>query len=99
MVYLYIIYSPSADKYFVGHSESPTESLTQHNSDTTNKYTGKFNDWKLMAAFEAGKTNADALELEKFINRQKNIKLVLKLIDPSFIPADKLASLVRVSVA
>lgn len=99
MIYLYILHSQTADKYFVGHSENANESLQQHNANTDNKYTGKFSDWKLMAVFEAGKTNDEALELEKFINRQKNIKLVLKLIDPTFIPADKLASLVRVSVA
>jgi putative endonuclease len=96
MVYLYILHSTTADKYFVGHSENPWDSLAQHNSSTDNKYTGKFSDWKLMAVFEAGNTKAEALELEKFINRQKNIKLVLKLIDPTFIPADKLAQLVRV---
>lgn len=96
MFYLYILYSETAQKYFVSHSEHPTESIQQHNTNADNKYTGKFQDWKMMALFEVGKNKTDALEMEKFINRQKNIKLVLKLIDPAFLPTDKLASLVRV---
>lgn len=98
MFYLYIIHSASANKYYVGHSENPNDSLSLHNMDATHKYTGKFGDWKLISVFEAGKTKEDALDLEKFINRQKNIKLLMKLIDPNFVPADKLASLKRVSL-
>ncbi len=96
MFYLYILHSETANKYFVSHAENHAEALLFHNSDNKHKYTGKFDDWKSVAVFEAGKTKEEALELEKFINRQKNIKLLMKLIDPDFIPADKLASLNRV---
>jgi putative endonuclease len=98
MFYLYILHSATANKHYVGHAENVQEALTYHNTNTEQKYTGKFQDWTLQAVFEAGKEKASALEMEKFINKQKNIKLVLKLIDPAFVPADKLAALVRVAM-
>lgn len=98
MFYLYILHSVTANKYYVGHAENVQEALAYHNTGTEQKYTGKFQDWTLQAAFEAGKEKSGALEMEKFINKQKNIKLVLKLVDPAFVPADKLATLVRVAL-
>lgn len=96
MFYIYILYSESAKRHYIGHSEHPQERLLQHNSNDTDKYTGKFSDWKMMALFECGDSLADAKQIEEFIKKQKNKKLLLKLIDPSFIPADKLSILIRV---
>jgi putative endonuclease len=96
MFYIYILYSESAKRHYIGHSEHPHERLLQHNSNDTDKYTGKFSDWKIMALFECGDNLADVKQLEEFIKKQKSKKLLLKLIDPEFIPADKLAKLVRV---
>jgi len=98
MFYLYILHSSTANKYHVGHSDNYSAALDFHNTNTDHKYTGKFNDWNLISVFEAGPSREGALELEKFINRQKNIKLLMKLIDPAFVPADKLASLVRINL-
>ena len=98
MFYLYILYSDSAKRHYIGHSENPHERLVQHNSNDTDKYTGKFSDWKLMALFECGNSLADAKQMEEFIKKQKSKKLLLKLIDPSFIPADKLSILIRVPI-
>ena len=97
MFYLYILYSDSAKRHYIGHSENPHERLVQHNSNDTDKYTGKFSDWKIMALFECGDSLTEVKQLEEFIKKQKSKKLLLKLIDPEFIPADKLAKLVRVS--
>jgi putative endonuclease len=96
MFYIYILYSESAKRHYIGHSEHPHERLLQHNSNDTDKYTGKFSDWKMMAIFECGSTRSDAVVFENFIKKQKSKKLLLKLIDPAFVPADKLAQLVRV---
>ncbi len=96
MFYIYILYSDSAKRHYIGHSENPYERLVQHNSNDTDKYTGKFSDWKMMTVFECGDNLADVKQLEEFIKKQKSKKLLLKLIDPEFIPADKLAKLVRV---
>lgn len=98
MFFLYILHSETANKYYVGHAENVQEALAYHNTNTEQKYTGKFQDWTIQAIFEVGKEKSTALEMEKFINKQKNIKLVLKLIDPAFEPSDKLAALVRVAL-
>ena len=99
MFYLYILFSESAQRYYVGHSETPHERLVEHNANETEKYTGKYADWKMVALFKVGPDKAVALSLGKFINGQKSKKLLLKLVDPNFVPADKLAQLVRVPLA
>jgi putative endonuclease len=42
MFYLYILYSESADKYYVGHTDEPNRRLEQHNTAIKNSYTAKF---------------------------------------------------------
>ncbi len=97
MFYLYILHSATANKYYVGFSENYAEALVMHNSNADHKYTGKAQDWTLKAVFTVTDKKDDALEVSKFINRQKNDKLLMKLIDPDFIPTDKLEVLKRIS--
>jgi putative endonuclease len=96
MFYIYILYSESAKRHYIGHSEHPHERLLQHNSNDTDKYTGKYADWKLMTIFECGGSIVEVQQMENFIKKQKSKKLLQKLVDPEFVPADKLAQLVRV---
>jgi len=97
MFYIYIIYSNTAEKFYVGHSENPWDRLVQHNENEGDKYTGKYQNWELKAVFQVSENRGDALLIEKFIKRQKSKKLLLKLIEPEFIPMGDLAQLVRVS--
>jgi putative endonuclease len=97
MFYLYIIHSSSSEKFYVGHSENPWERILQHNEDRSDKYTGKYQNWELKAFFQVSENKEDALSIEKFIKRQKSKKLLLKLIEPNFVPTGDLAQLVRVS--
>ena len=96
MFYIYIIYSNTAEKFYVGHSENPWDRLVQHNENEGEKYTGKYQNWELKAVFQVSENRGDALLIEKFIKRQKSKKLLLKLIEPEFIPMGDLAQLVRV---
>ena len=96
MFYIYIIYSNTAEKFYVGHSENPWDRLVQHNENQGDKYTGKYQNWELKAVFQVSENRGDALLIEKFIKRQKSKKLLLKLIEPEFIPTGDLAQLVRV---
>jgi putative endonuclease len=68
----------------------------QHNENQGDKYTGKYQNWELKAVFQVSENRGDALLIEKFIKRQKSKKLLLKLIEPEFIPSGDLAQLVRV---
>ena len=96
MFYIYIIYSNTAEKFYVGHSENPWDRLVQHNENQGDKYTGKYQNWDLKAVFQVSENRGDAILIEKFIKRQKSKKLLLKLIEPEFIPSGDLAQLVRV---
>jgi putative endonuclease len=97
MFYIYIIYSNTAEKFYVGHSENPWDRLVQHNENQGDKYTGKYQNWELKAVFQVSENRGDAILIEKFIKRQKSKKLLLKLIEPEFIPSGDLAQLIRVS--
>ncbi len=97
MFYIYIIYSNTAEKFYVGHSENPWDRLVQHNENEGDKYTGKYQNWELKAVFQVSENRGEAISIEKFIKRQKSKKLLLKLIEPDFVPTGDLAQLVRVS--
>ncbi len=96
MYYIYILYNASADKFYVGHSVDPWKRLEQHNSNTGEKFTGKYDSWELRAVFEVSDRKGDADRIEKYIKRQKNRTLIERLVDPSFIPLGFLQQLVRV---
>ena len=95
-IYIYIIYSASADKYYVGFSADPWRRLTQHNENESDKYTGKYSNWELSAVFEVKAGPLSAQKIEVFIKKQKSRVLVERLIDPEFMPEGVLSQLVRV---
>lgn len=94
--YIYILYSPSSDKYYVGSTENPWRRLWEHNHDPKSTYTSKHRPWILKAMFEAGFARSEAVKVERFIKKQKSKTLLKKLIDQDFKPEGKLAHLVRV---
>ena len=97
MIYfIYIIFSESIDKFYVGYSKDPWIRLQQHNSNTGDKYTGRAKDWILKAVFEVSNIEGDAIKIERFIKKQKSRKLLLLLCDVDFVPIGFLAQLVRV---
>ncbi|GAB2498892.1 hypothetical protein GCM10027164_33650 [Algoriphagus taiwanensis] len=94
--FIYILYSPSSDKYYVGHSEDPIKRLSEHNFGTLHKSTTPGRPWELKAIFKIEGNRGDALKMELFIKKQKSRKLIEKLIDPHIKPSGFLAQLVRV---
>jgi len=96
MFYIYILYSDSADKFYVGHSSDPWQRLQQHLNNTGDKYTGSYKDWRITAVFEASIDKGEAMKIEKFIKKQKSRKLIEKMITPRFSGTGILAQLVRV---
>ena len=85
MYYIYILYSTVADKYYVGHSLDPWSRLKQHLSNSGDKYTGSYKDWKLVGVFEVSANKGDADKVEKFIKRQKSRILIEKILEENFI--------------
>ena len=96
MFYIYILYAPNADKYYLGYSEDPARRLIEHNTKPFNTYTSKHRPWILKAVFQCSEIESDAIRLERFIKQQKSRKLIEQLIDKNFVPSGVLAQLVRV---
>jgi len=88
MFYIYFLYSKSADKFYIGHSEDPGKRVVKHNSDTGNTFTKKFRPWILIYDFPVSNSRADALKIERFIKKQKSRKLILKIINDKLGIAD-----------
>jgi len=81
MFYIYILYSPDFDKYYIGHTDDPERRLDEHNSSTRMTYTHKFRPWKLVKYFQVNKTRGDALKIERFIKKMKSRAYIIRLID------------------
>ena len=96
MFYIYVLYSASSDKFYVGYSNDPLRRVVEHNTKPFNTYTSKHRPWELKAFFECGEIEADAMRIERFIKKQKSRKMLEQLCDKTFIPTDSLAQLVRV---
>ena len=95
--YVYILYSASADKYYVGYTTDYLKRLEDHNhQEFFTTYTSKFRPWVIAAVFQVGYDESLAVRLERFIKKQRSRRLIESLIDPGFIPKGDLAQLVRV---
>ena len=94
--FIYILFSQSANKYYVGHSEDPIRRLNEHNCGIHQKSTTPGRPWELKAVFEVQGNRGQALKVEGFIKKQKSRKLIERLLNPDFIPNGYLAQLVRV---
>ena len=95
MYYIYILYSISADIYYVGYSQNYQSRLAQHNESIRDTFSKKHRPWILKAVFECGENRSNAMKIEKFIKRQKSRKLIEKMITGEKLEG-VLAQLVRV---
>ena len=76
--YLYIIYSPSLDQYYVGHTEDLDNRLFRHNNSGS-KSTKKANDWQLKYK-ETYDSRSTAIVRELEIKKKKSRKFLEALI-------------------
>lgn len=95
MYYIYILYSESSDKYYVGYSSDPFRKLNEHNNSLLTTYTSKHRPWDLKAIYSCGDNKTVAIELERFIKKQKSRKLIQSLIEGRILTG-VLAQLVKV---
>ena len=78
--YLYIIYSQTADKYYVGETDDPEKRLQEHIFHRYKKgFTKAAADWKLVLKFKTV-NREQAIYLEQFIKRMKSRKFIEKII-------------------
>jgi len=70
MYYVYILYSASSDKYYVGQTENVEVRLEYHNELTENSFTSKHRPWVVKRIIEVS-TRREALIIEKYIKKRK----------------------------
>ena len=80
MYYLYILYSASANKFYVGYTHNYLRRFNEHNNAEHLTFTSKYRPWTLEAVYQCGETEPEAVKMEKFIKKQKSRKLIEKLI-------------------
>ena len=80
MFYIYILYSESADRYYIGHTDDPARRIEEHNTVIKNSYTFKYRPWILKASFKVSETRGEARKVEYYLKRMKSRKLIEKLI-------------------
>ena len=82
MYSVYILYSESADKYYIGHTENVDKRIHQHNNPIRmTKFTAKYIPWKLIVSFPKYATRSEAMMVENFIKKQKSKKFIQDIID------------------
>ena len=80
----------------MGYSNNPLRRLIEHNSKPFDTYTSKHRPWLLKVYFECSENESEAIQIERFIKKQKCRKLLEQLCNPDFAPSGVLAQLVRV---
>jgi len=80
--FLYILYSPALDKYYIGSSHDPQIRLQYHNTFPKG-WTRRGRPWKLIYA-KPFSSKEEALKWEKWLKRQKDRSIVQSIIDGKF---------------
>jgi putative endonuclease len=78
MHYVYILYSPAINRFYIGEATDPDERLRHHRAGHQ-RYTRRTNDW-LQVFLKAVDTRDEALSLERQIKRAKSRKTILRWI-------------------
>ncbi len=80
MYFVYILYSKSINKFYVGYSENPENRLEFHNSELNNIWSKRGKPWELKSTF-CFQNKTDALRAEKFIKKQKSTMYIKTIIE------------------
>lgn len=79
MLYVYILYSPKIDRFYIGQTFDVDARIEKHNSGFyDNKWTARGKPWKLFLKIET--TNKEtSLKIEAHIKKMKNKKYIRNL--------------------
>ena len=81
MFYVYIIYSKSLDKYYIGHSNDLKRRLIEHNNNTT-RFTSSGSPWELKYS-KSFDSRGEAMSYENSLKRKKSRKYLEWIISQS----------------
>ena len=76
--FVYILFSPSKGKYYIGHTQDLVNRLFRHNNSGS-KATKQAKDWILVYQ-EPYKSRSEAYKREKFIKNRKSRSFIQLLI-------------------
>ncbi|WP_165828906.1 GIY-YIG nuclease family protein [Flavobacterium sp. HTF] len=91
MHYLYILYSNSSQKFYIGETKDIEERILKHqNHFYSNSFTKIADDWEIVLTFACNNKD-EAVYLEKFIKRMKSRTFNNKIIENPSILQDILS--------
>ena len=79
MHYVYILYSPGSDRYYVGQTSDVGRRLQYHNELSAKSYTSRHRPWELRTVLEAPSRRA-AIGMERHIKSYKDRSFLQELI-------------------
>jgi len=80
MYHVYLLYSPSADKYYVGQTSDLELRLQYHNELNPDSYTSKHRPWELCRAIAVA-DQGHAIRMERSIKKRKSRQFIERLIE------------------
>ncbi len=87
MFTVYILYSPSFDKIYIGYTSDMENRLVSHNEMATKGYTIKYRPWKV-AYTEEVSLKTDAIKREKQLKSAQGRKFIWDVIHQKFGSSD-----------
>ena len=78
MHYVYILYSPGSDKYYVGQTADVVQRLQYHNELSTKSYTSRHRPWELVCKLEVP-GRREAIQVERYIKGRKSREYIKKI--------------------
>lgn len=69
--FVYILYAPSFDKYYIGQTADIKQRLLDHNHSEKNNFTSRYRPWNLMLSIPVPSRNI-ALRMERYIKNRKS---------------------------
>ena len=80
MFTVYVLYSPSHNKIYIGFTSNIEQRMLSHNQLTTKGYTVKFRPWILIHT-EVFETKSEAMKREKELKSANGRKFIWSLIE------------------
>ena len=78
--FVYILYSPIFNKFYIGQTQDIETRLISHNETAENSYTSKYRPWELVYCLPVESRNL-AMRIEKCIKAQKSKEFIKGLLE------------------
>jgi putative endonuclease len=79
MFFVYVLYSPSANKFYVGYTSNLESRLLSHNQLGTKDWTKRYRPWELVYT-ESYQTKSSALKREKELKTGVGREFIQKML-------------------